>query len=229
MKNKYYSRQQRQLKYVVKKLNILLQETEGNLKTEINKLTSKIKFLVSKLNGVLSGNRMKKILGAVAIFIGISFTNTANAQWFASPIQDPFNLTDGDNLVNSPEFADIDNDGDLDYLSAEYTYNYSYYGGGGYSLGFHFQENIGSVTNPNFANPIINPFGLINYNPTNLSAIYQFHKFIDMDNDGDFDILSNVVNFNYSTYSLISDLYIMKILEHQVLLNLLSLLQINLD
>ena len=61
MKNKYYSRQQRQLKYLVKKLNILLQETEGNLKTEISKLTSKIKFLVSKLNGVLSGNRMKKI------------------------------------------------------------------------------------------------------------------------------------------------------------------------
>ena len=42
----------------------------------------------------------------------------------------------------------------LDYLSGEYTYNYSYYGGGGYSLGFHFQENIGSATNPNFANPI---------------------------------------------------------------------------
>jgi hypothetical protein len=205
MENKHYSRKQRQLKYLVKQLNNLLQKTDADLKSEIKKMTAKIKYLVSQLNGIVSTNRMKRILGTIALFIGISFTNTANAQWFASPIQDPFNLTDGDNLVNSPEFADIDNDGDLDYLSGEYTYNYSYYGGGGYSLGFHFQENIGSATNPNFANPIINPFGLINYNPTNLSAIYQFHKFIDMDNDGDFDILSNVVNNDFSTYSIITD------------------------
>ena len=36
-------------------------------------------------------------------------------------------------------------------------------------------------------------------------AIYQFHKFIDIDNDGDFDILSNVVNYDYILYALISD------------------------
>ena len=206
MENKHYSRKQRQLKYLVKQLNNLLQKTNADLKSEIKKMTAKIKHLVSQLSGIVNANRMKRILGTTALLIGISFTNTASAQWFAYPIQDPFNLQDGnDNELNSPEFADIDNDGDLDYLSGEYTYNYSYYGGGGYSLGFHFQENIGSATNPNFANPIINPFGLVDYNPTNLSAKNQYHKFIDMDNDGDFDILSNVVNFNYSTYSLISD------------------------
>ena len=206
MENKHYSRKQRQLKYLVKQLNNLLQKTNADLKSEIKKMTAKIKHLVSQLSGIVNANRMKRILGTTALLIGISFTNTASAQWFAYPIQDPFNLQDGnDNEVNSPEFADIDNDGDLDYLSGEYTYNYSYYGGGGYSLGFHFQENIGSATNPNFANPIINPFGLVDYNPTNLSARNQYHKFIDMDNDGDFDILSNVVNFDYSTYSLISD------------------------
>jgi hypothetical protein len=206
MGNKHYSRKQRQLKYLVKQLNNLLKKADDNLKLEIRKMAAKIKYLVSQLSGIVNANRMKRILGAITLVIGVSFTNTASAQWFAYPIQDPFNLQDGnDNEVNSPEFADIDNDGDLDYLSGEYTYNYSYYGGGGYSLGFHFQENIGSATNPNFANPIINPFGLVDYNPTNLSAIHQFHKFIDMDNDGDFDILSNVVNFDYSTYSLISD------------------------
>ena len=197
MKNKYYSRQQRQLKYLVKKLNILLQETEGNLKTEISKLTSKIKFLVSKLNGVLSGNRMKKILGAVAIFIGISFTNTANAQWFAYPIQDPFNLQQGndEDIINA-EFADLDNDGDLDYLSGEYIYS-----GFGYGLGFHYQENIGNATNPNFANPTINPFGLTAYSPALPEiGLRQHHKFIDLDNDGDFDILSNVTAVDISSY-----------------------------
>ena len=194
------SRKQRQLKYLVKKLNTLLQKSEEKLESKINNLVSKIKYLVSQLNGIISTNRMKKILGTVALLIGLSFTNTANAQWFAYPIQDPFNLQDGnDNNVNSPEFADIDNDGDLDYLSGEYSYT-----GSGYNLGFHYQENIGSATNPNFANPVINPFGLVGYTSSQYT-VYQFHKFIDIDNDGDFDILSNVVSYNFVTYEFSTD------------------------
>ena len=67
------------------------------------------------------------------------------------------------------------------------------YGGFGYGLGFHYQENIGNATNPNFANPTINPFGLTAYSQTfPMIGIRQHHKFIDLDNDGDLDILSNV-------------------------------------
>ena len=66
---------------------------------------------------------MKRILGTIALFVGVSFTNTANAQWYAYPIQDPFNLQQGnDEAIINPEFADLDNDGDLDYLSGEYIY-----------------------------------------------------------------------------------------------------------
>ena len=83
MENKHYSRKQRQLKYLVKQLNNLLQKTDADLKSEIKKMTAKIKYLVSQLNGIVSTNRMKRILGTIALFIGISFTNTANAQWFA--------------------------------------------------------------------------------------------------------------------------------------------------
>ena len=197
MENKHYSRKQRQLKYLVKQLNNLLQKTDADLKSEIKKKTAKIKYLVSQLNGIVSTNRMKRILGTIALLVGISFSNTAKAQWFAYPIQDPFNLQQGnDEEVINPEFADLDNDGDLDYLSGEYIN-----GGFGYSNGFHYQENIGSATNPNFANPTINPFGLTAYSPALPEiGLRQHHKFIDLDNDGDFDILSNVINVDISSY-----------------------------
>jgi hypothetical protein len=203
MKNIHYSRKQRQLKFLVKKLNLLLEKTDTNLKLEIKKITSKIKLLVIQLNGIISTNRIKHILGGIALLIGVSFTNTANAQWYAYPVQDPFNLQNGyDTQVNTVEFADIDNDGDYDFLSGEYTQS-----GYSYSLKFHFQENIGSATNPNFSAPTApNPFGLVSYNPSfpNL-AIYQWFKIIDLDNDGDFDILSNVVSYNINQYSINTD------------------------
>ena len=202
MKNKHYSRKQRQLKYLVKQLNNLLQKADDDLKSEIKRMATKVKYLVNQLNGIVNTNRMKRILGGIALLIGVSFTNTANAQWFAYPIQDPFNLQDAsDEEVINPEFADMDNDGDLDYLSGEYTY-----GGFGYGLGFHYQENIGSATNPVFANPVINPFGLTSYTPpTPNFGIWQFHNLIDLDNDGDYDILSNVVKMHYPTYAITSD------------------------
>jgi hypothetical protein len=205
MKNKHYSRKQRQLKYLVKQLNNLLKKADDNLKSEIKKMAAKIKYLVSQLNGIVSTNRMKRILGGIALLIGISFTNTASAQWFAYPIQDPFNLQDGyDTQMNSVEFADIDNDGDYDFLSGEYNYSPIGYG---YSLGFQFQENTGSVTNPNFSTPpTSNPYGLVSYGPSLPNvAIFQWFKMIDLDNDGDFDILSNVVHQNINQYSINTD------------------------
>ena len=194
---KHHSRKQRQLKSSIKKISILLKKTDSDTDSEINKIIKKIKFLVNQLNGIISNNRMKRILGTISLVIGISFANTANAQWFAYPIQDPFNLQDpSDEEIINPEFADMDNDGDLDYLSGEYMYG----------LGFHYQENIGTNINPDFANPVVNPFGLIAYTPTSPNfGVWQFHNLIDLDNDGDFDILSNVVKMNYLSYAMNSD------------------------
>ena len=201
----HHSRKQRHLKSLVKRLNTLLKTTDDNLKLEIKKMVAKIRYLVSQLNGIVSTNRMKRILGTAALVIGLSFTNTANAQYFAYPIQDPFNLQNGyDTQFNSVEFADIDNDGDYDFLSGEYNYSPIGYG---YSLGFQFQENTGSVTNPNFSTPpTSNPYGLVSYSPSLPNvAIYQWFKMIDLDNDGDFDILSNVVHQNINQYSINTD------------------------
>ncbi|MFT5858088.1 MAG: hypothetical protein ACI865_000172 [Flavobacteriaceae bacterium] len=97
-------------------------------------------------------------------------TGTASAPVFAAPIQNPF-------LINSaygfamPTMADLDNDGDLDLLVGEYYGTMKYY------------KNIGSATTPIFMPPVENPFGL--------DSTYQFAipNFVDLDNDGDMDLL----------------------------------------
>jgi len=128
MENKHYSRQQRQLKYLVKQLNNLLEKADDNLKSEIKKIAAKIKYLVSQLNGIVSTNRMKRILGGIALLIGISFTNTASAQYFAYPVTNPFSITPGyTNGVQSVNLIDIDNDGDLDLFTDSLTYGYYSY------------------------------------------------------------------------------------------------------
>jgi len=202
----HHSRKQRQLKTLVKHLNNLLKNTDVDLKLEIKKIVSKIKYLVTQLNGIMSAIKMKRILGSAALIIGISFNNTASAQWFSYPVQEPFNLQNGDNTqVNSVEFADFDNDGDYDFLTGEYSFFYSGYSYG-VELGFQFQENNGSATNPNFGSVTTNPYGLIPYSPTVPNvAVYQWFKIIDLDNDGDFDILSNVIQQDAASYTLNTD------------------------
>jgi len=199
----HHSRKQRQLKTLVKHLNNLLKNTDVDLKLEIKKIVSKIKYLVTQLNGIMSAIKMKRILGSAALIIGISFNNTASAQWFSYPVQEPFNLQNGDDTqVNSVEFADFDNDGDYDFLTGEYSFFYSGYSYG-VELGFQFQENNGSATNPNFGSVTTNPYGLIPYSPTVPNvAVYQWFKIIDLDNDGDFDILSNVIQQDAASYTL---------------------------
>ncbi len=96
---------------------------------------------------------------------------TASAPDFA-PIQtNPFSLG-GTSIYNySMEFADLDNDGDLD-LMAQNTF-------------FHYYENTGTSSSPNFATVLTSPFSLGAVNsPNSLSAV-------DLDNDGDLDIMSS--------------------------------------
>lgn len=192
----HHSRKQRQLKSLVKKLNILLQKTDADLKSEIIKLSNKIKFLVSQLNGILSARKMKRILGTIALFIGVSFANTANAQWFAYPTNNPFGITPGyTNYIQSVNLIDIDNDGDLDLFTDSLNY------AGYYSIvnNFNYQGNIGTATNPNFKVSQINPFNLVI--PANDSSFLKLRNFVDMDGDGDYDILVNVVYYGYYSFS----------------------------
>ncbi|GKS68521.1 hypothetical protein W03_05250 [Nitrosomonas sp. PY1] len=91
---------------------------------------------------------------------------------FAPAITNPFGLSNV-GFGADPTFVDIDGDKDLDaFIGTGYF--------GGNTL---FFRNTGTVSNPVFAAPVINPFGLISL------GYYASPTFADIDNDGDLDAL----------------------------------------
>lgn len=97
-------------------------------------------------------------------------TGTASNPQFATPQANPFGL-DSTYSLATPDFVDIDNDGDLDLFVGEYGGSIQYF------------KNIGSATNPQFDNPVQNPFGFTSV------VYYAFPAFADLDNDGDQDLM----------------------------------------
>jgi len=97
-------------------------------------------------------------------------TGTASNPQFAPPQQNAFGISPVDQ-VGFSTFADLDKDGDLDLLIGEYYGALLYY------------KNTGSVTNPQFAAPLTNPFGLVSVN------YIAAPIFADLDADGDMDLL----------------------------------------
>lgn len=93
----------------------------------------------------------------------------------------------------SPTFADLDGDGDKDLIVGLNSGDNLYY------------ENTGTATNPTFASPITNPFGLENM-ITELSVGMSWYTpaFVDIDGDGDEDIIAGLANdfFFYENQSL---------------------------
>ena len=95
-------------------------------------------------------------------------TGTANLAVFASGSINPFSLSDVGDLAN-PTLADIDGDGDLDALVGNSDGNTLFF------------RNTGTATNPTFAAPLSNPFGLTDVGSGASST------FADIDSDGDLD------------------------------------------
>ena len=112
------------------------------------------------------------------------YTNTGTADdpnFEGAPTINPFGLdaVTGE-IVAVGDFADLDGDGDLDFLSSEYSVLYYY-------------ENTGTAQTPQFGTPIAGPYGL-----DLATDSYLLPVFVDMDNDGDTDLL--IGGYNTTQY-----------------------------
>lgn len=113
------------------------------------------------------------------LFLSIVFIPfITNAQYFAEPIIDPFGL-DSVGFSGQIAFVDLDNDSDYDLMA----YKGNWITGSNY---FKYYENIGSATNPLYAQGITNQFNL-----DSAEIIWPGNgiDFGDLDNDGDQDLI----------------------------------------
>ena len=88
-----------------------------------------------------------------------------------------------------PSFADLDLDNDLDLLVNIYEGEFRYY------------ENTGTAQSPEFALPLVNPFGL---NITD--SIVTLIDCVDLDGDGDYDIIGGGIEYFAPIYYFKNDL-----------------------
>ncbi|NOQ74656.1 MAG: T9SS type A sorting domain-containing protein [Crocinitomix sp.] len=102
-------------------------------------------------------------------------TGTATAPAFADAISNPFGLAPTYPLY-TPILADLDNDGDLDFIRTE---NY------GFSVYFH--ENTGDSESPVFSggDGVVSPFGI---DPLGAEEYFVAPTLADIDGDGDYDL-----------------------------------------
>jgi hypothetical protein len=170
MKTNLYSRKKRQLSRLVEELSQRV-EAKSQDSAIIHRLKLRIKFLIQEMTGFVSKLQLKRILGAFAVVFGLTYT--AQAQVFLPAVQNPFGITTPAEIYQFPEFADLDNDGDLDILA-----------GSVYGTVFYYQ-NTGTATAPAFGTPIQNPFGFVPDSTVQLN----FPTIADIDGDGDLDLL----------------------------------------
>lgn len=151
-------------------------------------LQKHIAKLKDKLQGLFSTIKLTTSAASLALGAFVLTPNLVNAQTTFLPKEvNPFGISATNDYQSSPVFADLDGDGDMDMLTGEYIYDYDddFYTGI-YENNFKYYENIGDEENPVFAAPQTNPFGIqgdLDYDR------YFRPSFVDIDGDGDFDIV----------------------------------------
>jgi hypothetical protein len=107
---------------------------------------------------------------------------------FDAPTTNPYGLNSSGLIFTNFTSGDLDNDGDMDLVEM----GLDYYAMG--SIDFKYIENTGTAIAPAFTAPISNPSGL-----SAVTSTIAFPKFIDIDKDGDLDLL--VGTFDAGTYA----------------------------
>jgi hypothetical protein len=96
---------------------------------------------------------------------------------FAAGLESPFGIAPPDDGMNVPTFADLDDDGDFDLLVGAYFKE-----GSGYESALFYFKNVGTKNSPSFDTAVVNSLGLTE------TFIPAIPTFVDIDNDGDFDL-----------------------------------------
>lgn len=120
-------------------------------------------------------------------------TGTPASATFTNPVNNPFSLQSGTNILLF-DFADLDNDGDIDFLASDL------YGGPAGLI--RYQENQGTPAAPSFGAPVSWPFNI------EVPKIDPYLAIVvgDVDNDGDQDFISggyesNVLFFENTVFA----------------------------
>ncbi|MBP7810153.1 MAG: T9SS type A sorting domain-containing protein [Bacteroidia bacterium] len=155
-----------------KKLSNLLSLGKNEYKQDI------LKRRIARLFQLLTGMQTQLKLSTATFALTAGFVlfqpNAATAQSFPTQVANPFGLAATPAQWSTPWFVDLDNDGDKDIMSGTTAGN------------FHYYQNVGTASAPNFTASVMNPFGITGIGATQ----YSQPSFTDIDNDGDLDMFS---------------------------------------
>jgi hypothetical protein len=184
MKNNY-ARKLRQFK------NLVIQQEQAYVNGKINqKLIRKIKELYLELKQLLSYSLIKKTLAGSTFIATMLINNSVQAQSFNPGQRNAFNFPAADSVsyLGKACMVDIDADGDFDMITGGFAFDYNV---------FNFIPNVGTSTSPNFGTPVEYPFGI-----DTIPAVFTMPTTVDIDNDGDFDLMTGVFTFPNNTFGL---------------------------
>lgn len=159
-----------QFKKTAKKISLLIRNGQWEkLSSSVKEsLQTTLVYYFNKIKQFFSRRKLVRVLGLASVLV----SSNVVAQSFAPADTNAFGMQNTGNYLHKPDFADIDNDGDLDLFT------------NGYYGTILFQENTGTVNQPVFADTVENPFGL---SGILTGYTYSSHT-ADIDGDGDFDL-----------------------------------------
>ncbi len=148
------------------------------MKTITNPLFITMNTLTAKTKKVIKS--FEKVV-AITSCLFLVIPNEVTAQiTFETALSNPFSISVNTTL-NTPHFADLDNDGDQDLISGEQFGGFLYY------------QNTGTTSLPTFTAGVLNPFSLAYIGAGSSMSCF------DIDNDGDMDLMagSSYGDFQY--------------------------------